>query len=74
MQRAAQTRDVVVFHAGTALENGRLVTDGGRVLGVTGLGENVQKAIERTYEAVQCITWDGVYYRTDIGQKGLKTE
>jgi phosphoribosylamine--glycine ligase len=74
LQRAAQTRDVVVFHAGTALENGRLVTDGGRVLGVTGLGENVQKAIERTYEAVQSISWDGVYYRTDIGQKALKAE
>jgi len=74
MQIAAQMRDVVVFHAGTIVENGRLVTDGGRVLGVTGLGENIQKAIERTYEAVQSISWDGVYYRTDIGQKALKTE
>jgi phosphoribosylamine--glycine ligase len=73
VQIAAQMRDVVVFHAGTAVEDGQLVTDGGRVLGVTGLGEDIQKAVEKTYEAVQNISWEGVYYRTDIGQKALKT-
>jgi phosphoribosylamine---glycine ligase len=74
LEVAAQMRDVSVFHAGTALWNNRLVTQGGRVLGVTGLGENIPKAIERTYEAVRSISWGGVYYRTDIGQKALKLE
>ena len=74
LQIAAQIRDIVVFHAGTTVAGGQLVTDGGRVLGVTGLGENIQKAIEKTYEAVQSITWEGAYYRTDIGQKALKLE
>jgi phosphoribosylamine--glycine ligase len=63
--------DVFVFHAGTAFEQGRVVTNGGRVLGVTGLGEDISKAIERTYEAVQKISWDGVHYRRDIGHKAL---
>ena len=64
-------KDVFVFHAGTASEQSQVVTSGGRVLGVTGLGEDIGKAIERTYQAVQKIAWDGVYYRKDIGQKAL---
>jgi phosphoribosylamine--glycine ligase len=62
---------VFVFHAGTALKDGKVVTNGGRVLGVTGLGEDIPRAIERTYQAVKKISWDGVQYRTDIGQKAL---
>jgi phosphoribosylamine--glycine ligase len=62
---------VSVFHAGTTLKNGQVVTHGGRVLGVTGLGEDIPRAIERTYQAVKKISWDGAYYRTDIGQKAL---
>ena len=67
----APMRDVVVFHAGTALSDGRIVTDGGRVLGVTGLGKDLEGAILKTYEAVSRVTFDSVYYRKDIGAKGL---
>lgn len=62
---------VFVFHAGTALKDEKVVTNGGRVLGVTGLGEDIPRAIEKTYQAVKKISWDGVQYRTDIGQKAL---
>jgi len=48
-----------------------MITNGGRVLGVTGLGEDIPGAIEKTYRAVKKISWDGVHYRTDIGQKAL---
>ncbi|MBI5887892.1 MAG: phosphoribosylamine--glycine ligase [Deltaproteobacteria bacterium] len=71
LDEAAELQDVVVFHAGTAMENGLVVTSGGRVLGVTALGDGIQDAINRAYEAVEKIYWDGVYYRTDIGRKAL---
>ncbi len=74
LESVSGMRDVFVFHAGTAIENGRIVTSGGRVLGVTGLGEDLPKAIEKTYSAVRSIKWPGVHYRTDIGQKALKKE
>jgi phosphoribosylamine---glycine ligase len=63
--------DVVVFHAATAQKDGALVTVGGRVLGVTALGANLDAAIERAYEAVGRISFDGMQYRKDIGQKAL---
>lgn len=63
--------DVKVFHSGTALEDGRLVTAGGRVLGVTARGPDLAAAIARAYEAVGRISWEGVHYRRDIGRKGL---
>jgi phosphoribosylamine--glycine ligase len=63
--------DIFVFHAGTALKDGQTNTNGGRVLGVTGLGKDIPRAIERSYEAVQKISWEGVHYRKDIGQKAL---
>jgi phosphoribosylamine--glycine ligase len=65
-------KDVVVFHAGTAEKEKKVVANGGRVLGVTALGDSVKKAISRVYSCVSRITWDGVYYRKDIGQKALK--
>lgn len=65
-------KDVVVFHAGTAEKEKNVVANGGRVLGVTALGNSVKKAISMAYSAVSRITWDGVYYRSDIGQKALK--
>jgi phosphoribosylamine--glycine ligase len=71
LEEVSTTKDVFVFHAGTALKDGRMVTNGGRVLGVTGLGEDIPRAIERTYEAVKKINWEGVHYRTDIGRKAL---
>jgi len=71
LKEVSQMKDVFVFHAGTGLKDGQIVTNGGRVLGVTGLGEDIPRAIERTYQAVKKISWDGVHYRKDIGQKAL---
>ncbi|MDZ7375029.1 MAG: phosphoribosylamine--glycine ligase [candidate division KSB1 bacterium] len=63
--------DVIIFHAGTKLANGKILTNGGRVLGITALGNDVAEAIKRAYKAVGKITFDGAYYRKDIGYKAL---
>jgi phosphoribosylamine--glycine ligase len=63
--------DVMVFHAGTKRMGGRIVTDGGRVLGVTARGETIRSARERAYEAVSRIDFKEAHYRTDIGQKAI---
>lgn len=63
---------VTVFHAGTKQQGEDTVTSGGRVLGVTALGDTVQKAIETAYQAVGKIQWPRAHYRKDIGQKALK--
>jgi len=63
--------DVVVFHAGTALEGNRVVANGGRVLGVTALGDSVRQAQRAAYAAVGTIRFDGMQYRTDIGHRAL---
>jgi phosphoribosylamine--glycine ligase len=67
----ADEKDVMVFHAATARRDGRLVTVGGRVLGVTALGANLEQAIERAYEAAARVRFDGMHYRHDIGRKAL---
>ncbi len=61
----------VVFHAGTIRNNNKILTSGGRVLGVTALGDTLQTAISNAYLRVKEITWPSKYYRTDIGKKGL---
>ena len=61
----------MVFHAGTAFQDGKIVNNGGRVLGVTGLGATVAQAIAKAYEGVALIRWRDVHYRKDIGQKAL---
>jgi phosphoribosylamine--glycine ligase len=71
LKEVSQMEGVFVFHAGTTIKEGQMITNGGRVLGVTGLGEDIPRAIEKTYQAVKKISWDGVHYRTDIGQKAL---
>jgi len=63
--------DIIVFHAGTKIQNGNLLTDGGRVLGVTALGDDIENAISRSYEAVSKISFESAYYRKDIGAKAL---
>ena len=63
--------DVKVFHAGTALKDGRVVTAGGRVLGVTALGDTVAEAKRRAYQAVEKISWQGAWYRKDIADKEI---
>ena len=60
-----------VFHAGTKLEDGNILSNGGRVLCATSLGLNLEEAQEKAYILVNMINWDGSYYRTDIGFKGL---
>jgi phosphoribosylamine---glycine ligase len=72
LQDAAGLQDVVVFHAGTRLRDGEVVTDGGRVLGVTAVGTTIAAAKERAYEAVGRITFDGAHYRRDIADKAIR--
>ena len=72
LDQAESLPGVTVFHAGTKQDGDIIVTNGGRVLGVTALGGNVQMAIVKAYQAVGKIKWPGVHYRTDIGQKALK--
>jgi phosphoribosylamine---glycine ligase len=62
---------VVVFHAGTNMKDGLLVTNGGRVLGVSAVGATLKEALERAYQGVSCISFEKMYYRTDIGQQSL---
>ena len=67
-----QLDGVTVYHAGTKLQDGKLVTAGGRVLGVTALGNDLQDALNKSYAAVEKIHFDGAHYRKDIGAKALK--
>ena len=67
-------RDGMVFHAGTARRDGEVVTDGGRVLGVTALGADVTAAVAEAYKAVDQISWDGMQYRRDIGRRAVERE
>lgn len=62
----------LIFHAGTKQENGKLLTNGGRVLNVVGAGNSLREAIDASYTALQNIRFDGAFYRRDIGAKGLK--
>ncbi len=71
LAQAAALPDVKVFHAGTKLENGLVVTDGGRVLGVTALGDTLTDARRNAYEAVGMIHFQGMFFRRDIGEKAL---
>lgn len=61
--------DIVVFHAGTALKDGKYVTNGGRVLGITGIGKDLDDAIKIAYEGVDIVSFENVHYRKDIGIK-----
>ena len=63
-----------VFHAGTAVDGGRVVTSGGRVLCVCGLGEDVSEAQRRALERVGTVDWDGAWHRRDIGNRAVARE
>jgi phosphoribosylamine--glycine ligase len=70
LEAASEMDGVVVFHAGTAIdESGRIVTAGGRVLGVTARGESIEEARKRAYAAVEKISFEGAIHRTDIGRR-----
>ena len=74
LERAAEIEGVEIFHAGTRLEAGRLLADGGRVLNVTARGRTVSEARARAYEAVRRIDWPGGFCRSDIGWRELERE
>ncbi len=67
-----QLDGVTVYHAGTKIENNKLVTSGGRVLGVTALGDSLADALKKSYEAVENIHFDNAHYRKDIGKRALE--
>ncbi len=71
IEDAEKLPGVTVFHAGTALRDGQLVTAGGRVLGVTAIGADIKAAIGRAYEAAGKICFEGMHFRKDIGRKAL---
>jgi len=69
LDEANSLDDVQVFHAGTSENNGQIVSNGGRVLGITALGDDLSAAKKRAYEAVKCIRWEGAWCRKDISDK-----
>jgi len=71
LAKAADCPGVEVFHAGTARKSGRVVTNGGRVLGITAVGTTLKNAIDRAYKGVEQIHWTGCFCRKDIGAKAL---
>lgn len=72
LDKAKEIPGVIVFHAGTKKEGGSFYTNGGRVLGVTALGETLSSAIDKAYQACALIHFEGAFYRRDIGQKAFK--
>ncbi|MBN1405820.1 MAG: phosphoribosylamine--glycine ligase [Candidatus Omnitrophica bacterium] len=74
LDEAESVKDTVVFHAGTKLEADTILTNGGRVLGVTALGEGIKGAIDKAYDACSKINFEGMYYRKDIGHRALAWE
>ncbi|WP_038249668.1 phosphoribosylamine--glycine ligase [Ghiorsea bivora] len=71
---AVETAGTTVFHAGTAEQNGSIINSGGRVLGVTALGNTVQEAQQTVYKALENLDWQGGFYRKDIGYRAIKRE
>jgi len=72
LSEATRMEDAVVFHAGTRLDGENIVTNGGRVLGVTALGDSIPQAVQKVYEGVERIHWKAMHYRRDIGRKALE--
>lgn len=72
LEAAGAMKNVIVFHAGTAMEGDNVITNGGRVLGVTALGSDIGDAISRAYEAVKKISFEKAYARSDIGHRALE--
>lgn len=70
LEEAAQT-GAVVFHAGTKKDDNVILTNGGRVLGVTALGNSIQEAVDGAYKGVECIHWENMYFRKDIAHRAL---
>jgi phosphoribosylamine--glycine ligase len=71
LEEVEKLEDVIVFHAGTKKVGNKILTNGGRVLVVTGLGVTIQEAIAKTYATVEKIKFEGMHYRRDIGKKAI---
>ena len=72
IEKAEENKNVIVFHAGTKTdEKGNLITDGGRVLGVSATGASLEEALTTAYSAIKKINFHGIEYRSDIGKKAL---
>jgi len=71
IEEAEKNEDVKVFHAGTKLEHGKVITAGGRVLGVTALGKDIAEAQAKAYNACEIITFNNKYFRKDIASKAI---
>ncbi|MFA6324735.1 MAG: phosphoribosylamine--glycine ligase [Candidatus Paceibacterota bacterium] len=71
IEEAEKEEDIIVFQAGTKYDGKNLITNGGRVLGVTATGDNLKEALEKAYKAIEKISFEGMYYRKDIGKKTL---
>lgn len=69
LEEIANREDLIVFHAGTAVKDDKFVTNGGRVLGITGIGNNIEEAIRIAYEGVDMVNFEKKHFRTDIGRK-----
>jgi phosphoribosylamine--glycine ligase len=72
LERLGKMEDVIAFHAGTEFQDGKIVTSGGRVLGITAWDETISKAKEKAYEGVEEIYFEDMYYRKDIATKAIK--
>jgi len=72
IKEAELDKDIIVFHAGTKILDNTLITNGGRVLGVSAVGESLEKALEKAYKAIEKISFEGMQYRKDIGQSAFK--
>ena len=74
LEHLREKDNIVVFHSGTSIYDEAVVTSGGRVLGITGIGNDIKDAIDKTYNAINQISWNGMHYRKDIGFKALNQD
>ena len=72
LQKISEKKNMIVFHAGTEKKEGKIVTSGGRVLGITGIGNNIDEAIKTAYKGVEIVNFNQKHFRTDIGKKDYK--
>ena len=71
IEDAEKESNIMVFHAGTKMEDKKILTNGGRVLGISATADTLQEALAKTYKAIEKISFEGIQYRRDIGKKAL---
>ncbi|MCX8093384.1 MAG: phosphoribosylamine--glycine ligase [Candidatus Goldbacteria bacterium] len=72
LEKFKDRQDIIIFHAGTKIENGKVITNGGRVLNFTGIDKDIERTIKKVYDNINEIKFDGAYFRKDIGKRALK--